>query len=477
MVPVRYRLPRVLTDEQIELIMGEGIAILDKIGIECHHEGIAAIFDRHPGAKVKDGRFLFSEKLCREYVEKMRRLAKNEPLEEETGPIKLKAVGPWTGINVVDLDTGQVRPGTRQDMIDGTKLIEALGIEGRKLCAPVAPNDVPGRLQCLVMCKDCWKYSSRTGGGIASGAEEVRIICEMAAIANVKPPYTYVEFCISPLTFNVDALDLVYKLLGREELKALAVSPGPIPSLGGTGPCLFKSVMAQSFAEGLGGSILVDILTKGERSPLTGGMTAVGTDMRYGAVNFSSPESIMLLQMGFEIGSYVTGVFGIGGAMRTIGKLPDAQSAAEKMMCALVGALSGARHFCDLGQLSIDDTFSLEQLVIDKEILDSVERFVNGFAFEKDADTVGIIRESIPERNFFTHPTTLENFRNYYWHPQMFERRMIGPWQADGSPTIREKARRIAREKIAAQPMRVDENTAKKLDALFEKAAKGLAGK
>ena len=362
-------------------------------------------------------------------------------------------------------------------MIDGTRLIEALGIEGRKLCAPVAPHDVPAHLQCLIMCKDCWKYSALTGGGIASTVAEVQYIFQMGAIAGVEPPYTMVEFGISPLTFNAGALDLVYRLLGRPELKALCVGAGPIATLGGTSPCVLKSAMAQAFAESLGGSILVHILFKGEYDPGCGGATLIATDMRYGAVNFSSPESIMLLQLGAELGSHLSGIPSTGGAMRTIGKLPDAQAAAEKMMCALVGALCGARSFCDLGQLSIDDTFSLEQVVIDMEILESVERFVNGFAFEKDADTLGIIRESIGERNFFTHPTTLENFRNYYWYPKLFERRMIGPWQADGSPTIREKARRIAREKIAAQPMRVDENTAKKLDALFEKAAKGLAGK
>ena len=125
--------------------------------------------------------------------------------------------------------------------------------------------------------------------------------------------------------------------------------------------------------------------------------------------------------------------------------------------------------------LSIDDIFSLEQMVIDKEILDSIERFMNGFEFGAEADTLQIIRDSLDTGNFFTHPTTLENFRGHSWFPTLFDRRMLGSWQADGSRTIREKARQIAREKIAAQPTRVDQETERELDSLFEKAAKELS--
>ena len=70
---------------------------------------------------------------------------------------------------------------------------------------------------------------------------------------------------------------------------------------------------------------------------------------------------------------------------------------------------------------------------------------------------------------------TLDNYRDYYWYPAMFERRMLGSWQQDGSKTIEEKARVIAREKIASVDPRVDDATAKKMDALYKKAAGNLS--
>jgi trimethylamine--corrinoid protein Co-methyltransferase len=324
------------------------------------------------------------------------------------------------------------------------------------------------------MAKESWKYTDQTGGGVSSTVREIEVLYELGQLARVKPPHTFIEFGISPLTYNADTLDLVYRMRGRPQMSAMAIDPGPIPTLGGTGPLSLRAVLAQSVAETLGGSVLVDLLTNGEQLPLCTGMTAVGVDMRFGTVNFSSPESILLLQMGFEVGSYVTGVPSVGGAMRTIGKGCDEQAAAEKMMCALVGALSGARHFCDLGQISVDDAFSYEQVVLDLEMLASVERFVNGFDFDRGADTLDLMREGLEPRNFFGSAATLENFRADYWCPEIFERRMLGSWQADGGPLVVDKARAVAKAAIAAVIPRLDESTAAKMDELVRKYAGSL---
>ncbi len=502
---VHYSLQPVLSQDQLEMIVSDGIRILDEIGVECKHSGIQGLVAKTPGGRVRGERLHFEPKLCREHIEKIRQKVRGriDPAREHTqksqtvvqppspgqpspglpspGPsghplpqgerVKLKAVGPWTCINVIDMDSQKMRLGTLADMIDATKLLTALNIEGRKICAPICPNDIPGRLQSLTMAKESWKFTDQTGGGVSSTVREIEALYELGTLAGVKPPYTFIEFGISPLTFNPDTLDLVYKMLGRPEMAAMAIDPGPIPTLGGTGPLSFKAVLAQSVAETLGGSVLVDILTAGERTPLCSAMTAVGVDMRFGTVNFSSPESILLLNMGFEVGSYVTGVRSMGGAMRTIAKWHDEQAASEKTMCALMGALAGARHFCDLGQISVDDAFSFEQVVLDMEILAGVERFMNGFDFDNGADTLTAIREGLETRNFFTSDLTMANFRKDYWCPKIFERRMLGSWQAAGAPTVLDKARQIAKEKIASVQPRLDEGTARKMDDLVKKFA------
>ena len=61
-------------------------------------------------------------------------------------------------------------------------------------------------------------------------------------------------------------------------------------------------------------------------------------------------------------------------------KVPDCQSAAEKAAIMTAGAFLGARHFCCAGTLSLDEIFSPEQLLVDCEIRDWVQRGARGLA-------------------------------------------------------------------------------------------------
>jgi trimethylamine:corrinoid methyltransferase-like protein len=74
-------------------------------------------------------------------------------------------------------------------------------------------------------------------------------------------------------------------------------------------------------------------------------------------------------------------------------KRPDAQAACKRTASALWQALLGVRHF-GVGQLSIDEVFSPQQAVLDREILAYVERIVEGLDLESETvDTVTLIRE------------------------------------------------------------------------------------
>jgi len=195
--------------------------------------------------------------------------------------------------------------------------------------------------------------------------------------------------------------------------------------------------------------------------------------MRYAAVNFSSPESILLLELGKEVAAHLTGKFSARSAMRTIAKAPDAQAACEKTTCALMGALRGGRRFMDLGQLSIDEIFSPEQMVIDREILSSIERLINGFEFQDMENlTLNTIKEALDEKSFLAHSTTVEQFKKAYWFPQIFDRRMLEVWKTAGAPGVIEKAHDSVQDKISNQEPRLDELTISKLNKVYDRACK-----
>jgi trimethylamine:corrinoid methyltransferase-like protein len=473
---VRYHLTGGLSDSQCEQVVDEALRLLDEIGLLCTHEGIQDRLRGQPGVRISGDRFHFAPELCREEIARERIAAEVADESAPTGmPIKLHLVGPWTCLNVFDMDTRQIRPATVDDMVQATRLMESLGAP-RGCCAPVLPSDVPDALKCLVMCQECWKWSAITGGGLAASVTEVRYAYRMAQVAEIAGPCLLVEYGISPLQCNARALDLVYQLLGQPELSLLAIGPGPLPSLGATAPIFVPGILSQSLAETLGGSLLVSLLTGGQVRPGIGAPNAIAFDMRCGTTNFSSPEAALLERMGDEVGSFLAGRPVRRGALRSISKVPDAQAAHEKTLLGVVQALHGARYFWDAGQLSIDDVFSFEQAVLDGEILQAIERFVNGMVFD---DTPGLtgqtVADGVARGHFLDHDTTVERFRDTYWMPELLDRHMLGGWRAAGERDILDRARDVARERIAAQPPRLDEETQQELDRVFAAACRALA--
>jgi trimethylamine--corrinoid protein Co-methyltransferase len=205
-----------------------------------------------------------------------------------------------------------------------------------------------------------------------------------------------------------------------------------------------------------------------------GGLTAIATDMRYGTVNFNSPEAAILLELGREVSAHVFGWTDTCGAIRSLAKATDVQAGIEKLLTILASALHGARTFSDVGQLSLDELFSFEQAVIDQEIIACAERFLNGFTMDCNVNTLELVREALADGHFLGHPTTLEHHRDFYWTPRLLERRMLGSWQAAGSPTVIDKAREIARETIAKQFPRLDTSAEAALQKLYVQACREI---
>jgi len=470
----RYTLAGGLTDSQCEQIVEEALRLLDEIGLLCRHDGIQDRVRRQPGVQVSQDRFHFAPELCREVLERERQPAAESGDAVEGAPVRLRLLGPWTCLNVLDMDTRRIRPATVEDMVQATRLLESLQAH-RSCCAPVLPSDVPARLRCVVMCQECWKYSAIIGGGLASSVTEVKHVYRMAQIAGIAGACLLVEYGISPLQCNAEALDVVYQLLGQPELSVLSIGPGPIPSLGATAPIFLPGILSQSLAETLGGSLLVSLLTQGEVSPGVGSPTAIAFDMRFATTNFSSPEAALLERLGDDVGTFLAGRRLRRGALRTIAKAPDAQAAHEKTMLALAQALHGAREFWDAGQLAIDDAFSFEQVIIDAEILASVERFVNGMAFDETPGlTQATVADGVARGHYLDHETTVARFRDTYWMPQVFDRHMIGGWRAAGEPSVIDRARELARQRIAGQTKRLDEATERTLERAFDEACAAL---
>jgi len=136
----------------------------------------------------------------------------------------------------------------------------------------------------------------------------------------------------------------------------------------------------------------------------------------------------------------------------------------------MVGALAGSRDFMGAGMLSVDEVFSPEQLIIDREIADYALRVTQGFEFDPEKLSQEIIREYIGKGEFLSHSSTLDNYRSIYWMPRLFEHPMLQDWRARGEREVREEARRMVRQKLASYDFELAPEKRRELDTIYQHA-------
>ena len=165
----------------------------------------------------------------------------------------------------------------------------------------------------------------------------------------------------------------------------------------------------------------------------------------------------------------------VAKSLLTSSKQPDPHAAAEKCAQTVAAALAGARCFTNAGLLSVDEVYSPEQVVIDYEIVQYAKAICRGYEFSDDSLAVAAMEEVGYGKTFLDHDTTLANYRTAFWEPELFDHRMMQTWQADGGETIRERAREIARRRIAAHDFAMPDDVQRDLDAIYERAKRRYA--
>lgn len=94
--------------------------------------------------------------------------------------------------------------------------------------------------------------------------------------------------------------------------------------------------------------------------------------------------------------------------------------------------MAGANTIYGSGMLELGQTFSLEQLVIDNDIIAMERKAMEGVVVNDETLAVPVIKEVGVGNDFIGHPTTIANI-DLASDPLVFNRDMIGDWRAQGS--------------------------------------------
>jgi trimethylamine--corrinoid protein Co-methyltransferase len=370
-------------------------------------------------------------------------------------------------MHVTDLESGAIRSSTYQDLVDMTKLGQSYGMVGS---APVRPLDLPPLLQELALYKVLWEYSDRRPGAIfdanpVSSVRAAEYVYEMAQAAG--KDYSLGLWIVSPFVATTENLEMIEAMRGCN----LPLWVATMPVAGTTAPIFLPGAYLQSVAELLAGLTLIYLLAEG--APIfysvIDSIRAYPFDMRYASFVYGSPEDLLATLIQVQLNAFY-GIPTVAKSLLTTAKLPDAHAAAEKSAHTLAAALLGARIFTNAGLLAVDDIYSPEQVVIDYEIVQYVRRVCQGFEFSEEALAIAAIEEVGPAGNFLGHDSTLQHYREATWDPALFTHSSLQQWQGKGGPELAERARQVARQRIASQDYILSPEKRRDLDAIYRRA-------
>jgi trimethylamine---corrinoid protein Co-methyltransferase len=457
---ISYHLAGGLQPEQIQRIHQEALRLVEKVGLQVAHLPTLRRIAGQQGVLIEGERVRFKPDLVAKAMAAVRYPA--QIVDRDFSII----AGAYE-MHVTDLETGAIRSATYRDLVDLTKLGQSYGMYGS---APVRPLDLPPLLQELAFYKVLWEYSDRRPGAIfdanpVSTVRAAEYVSEMAQAAG--QAYSQGLWIVSPFVATTENLEIIEAMQGR----GLPLWVATMPVAGTTAPIFLPGAYVQSVAELLAGLTLIYLLAEG--APIfysvIDSIRAYPFDMRYASFVYGSPEDLLATLIQVQLNDYYK-IPVVAKSLLTTAKLPDAHAAAEKSSHTLSAALMGARIFTNAGLLAVDDIYSAEQLVIDYEIVQYAQRVCQGFEFDEEALAIAAIEEVGPGGNFLGHDTTLEHYREATWDPALFTHSTLQQWQGKGGTELAERARHIARQRIAGQDYILSPEKRRDLDAIYRRA-------
>ncbi len=466
-----FQRPPVFSIPQLERMEEAMLRILEEVGIAILDEEILEQL-RSCGFQATGNRIRVNRKLVSEFLDAERKRNGDKFSE---GPLPAKPTSSHIGLGVSqypqrvhDIESDKVVPFDTERLIEATKLLDVLSISG----TPGCPTDVPPPLQPVMQYWVAATYSRNGRGRVdPKSMETIPYIMEMGEVLG-NPLRSLPIYVFTPLSLGGESLKCALKY--RDKLSSIGVSD--MSSLGCTTPINMGDAFALCVAEVIGSAILLREVID---LPIGWSIRLCPTDLRTLAMVLGSPEDFLLQLANSEVNAYFHGTRwhpAVGG-IHTSAKLPGAQSCVEKASLLTTCALLGARGFGSAGTLSLDEVFSAEQLIYDIEIRDHVQRIVEGLDGDCDPERcLNDVKEAIQQKSFVALDTTVNTYRDVYWHPKLFDRQFFAAWEGEGAKTNRQKAHAMIRELSGQYDYELEPELRRELDKILAKAKAQFTG-
>jgi trimethylamine--corrinoid protein Co-methyltransferase len=354
-----------------------------------------------------------------------------------------------SGTDVLDFETGQVRPSTKSDLEAAVRVADALP-QIAFLWPTVSARDCPTRVQPLHELEAMLTQSSKhvqamTAVDPLSAKGTVEIAAEVVGgreALRKRPIISNFQCSVSPLSYDARALEAAF-VFGEAGIPTgfLNMTIGC-----GTAPATVAGNAVVANAEVLAGIALFEIFFPGV--PTFYGSCATTMELRSGGVTCGGPEDFLLQAVGCQMACFY-GLPGNIGTFATGAKVHDWHAGVENAVSGAVSQFAGADMMCGAGLLNGARIFSFEQLLMDCEIYDMLRAVTQGFLVNEETLAVEAIQATGPRNHFLKAKHTKAHMRKV-WQPSVMDRSPWDEWVKKGRPTADDRARQQARDLLAS---------------------------
>jgi trimethylamine--corrinoid protein Co-methyltransferase len=436
-----------LAQEQILKIHHASLSVLACTGVHVELD-LARDLYRQGGARVDGRRVYLSEQMVNRALELAPErvlLAGRDPAQDVV--LEGKRVYAGTGGSptaVLDPGADTVRPANLDDLRRLVTLADALP-HCDFVVIPIHPTDVP---EADVPINRFYTSVSSTGkhvmGGVGSAAGAM--IAGSVEALRARPIVSAItSWMVSPLHLDTHVTETLLAWCRS----GLPVALSSAPMAGSTSPATLSGTLTQLNAEQLSGIVLTQLARPG--TPVLAGYIPGVADMRSGGYLGGTVEFGMMQAAAAQMAHFYRVPIYCSGGMSDA-KLPDAQSGYEKMATFLLTAMGGGNYIHHaIGMVTNMSATSLEQAVIDDEIVGMAMRVLRGIDTSEPALAVEAIERVGPGGHYLLDPHTLDYMRPEFFYPSVADRRNRASWEGAGKPDIRQRAAARAEKLLADQ--------------------------
>ncbi len=365
-----------------------------------------------------------------------------------------------TSLNYQDPATDEVRDFTVEDIAAVARLTDALAnLDFAATPGVVRPSaDVPLSLvnqhEFLAMVTNTTKPIMT----LVADADALSDVLDMAAVVaggreelRRRPFVVPYLNPVTPLMFNVDTLD---KLLLAADW-GIPVVCEAAPNLGATSPVTVAGTTAITAAETLAGLVISQLRRKG--TPYISGSVPMVMDMRTGDISGGGAPGLLALLASTEL-AHFWGLPVVGAGGSTDSKVADAQAAVDLSHYVMADILAGVDLSFDVGSTEFGLSHSPIVTVLADETISMLRGMMSGVPTDDESLALEEIREAGIGGQFLASPHTLRHFREL-WTPTLLSWESRRIWEAAGSETMSDRARKRAVELIEShrpEPLAAD---------------------